>query len=487
MRTVAPSGRILAFGLVFLSGAFLPQAFAAEPPAPYGPVPMPRQLAWHELELYAFIHFSINTFTDREWGNGDEAPKLFNPTEFDAEQIVKSVKAGGLKGLILTAKHHDGFCLWPTKTTPHNISHSPYRNGQGDIVREMAAACRKHSIQFGIYVSPWDRHHAEYGQEGYVRTYHEQIRELATQYGPLYEMWFDGANGGTGFYGGQRGRRRIDGATYYQWGKVVEILRAAQPDCVIWGMPNADARWGGSEQGVVGDPCWATVNLPAPESEFSHGHRYGKFWLPAEADVSLRPGWFYHAQEDRQVKPPAKLAEIYFASIGRGANLILNIPPDRRGRIHDADLASLKGFHTWHEATFGTNLAIGATLAASNVRGGDVAQFGPERLLDADRWSAWATDDHVTQPTVTITLSKPVRFNVIRLREDVRSGQRIEGIAVDAIQQGEWKELAAAASVGPSRLLRVPALTADQLRVRVTKSPVAAMISDLGLFLEPGM
>ena len=458
---------------------------AVEPPAAYGAVPTPRQLAWHELEKYAFVHFTINTFTDREWGNGDESPKQFNPTDFSAEQIVLAAKAGGLAGLILTAKHHDGFCLWPTKTTTHNISQSPYRSGQGDIVREMADACRKHDLKFGIYVSPWDRNHAEYGQGGYVRVYHDQIRELAANYGPLFEMWFDGANGGSGFYGGKRGKRRIDGSTYYQWNKVVEIIRAAQPECVIWGMPNADARWGGSEQGVVGDPCWSTVNLPAPESQFSHGHRNGKSWLPAEADVSIRPGWFYHTREDSQVKTPAKLAEIYFASVGRGANLILNIPPDRRGRVHETDMAALSGFKGWFDATFGSNLAAEATLQASNVRGADDSQFGPARLLDANPWTAWATDDNVATPSVTITLAQPTRFNVVRLREDIRSGQRIEGIAVDAMVGDQWKEIAAAGNVGACRLFRIPAVESQQVRVRVTKSPVCPMLSDFGLFLEP--
>ena len=460
-------------------------SLAVEPPSAYGAVPSQRQLAWHGLEMYAFVHFTINTFTDREWGNGDESPRLFNPTDFSAEQIVLAIKAGGLKGLVLTAKHHDGFCLWPTKTTPHNISHSPYKAGRGDIVREMAEACKKHGVKFGIYVSPWDRNHAEYGQDGYVRIYHEQIRELAANYGSLFEMWFDGANGGSGFYGGKRGKRRIDGATYYRWDKVVQIIRAAQPDCVIWGMPNADARWGGSEQGVVGDPCWATVNLPAPESQFSHGHRNGKVWLPAEADVSIRPGWFYHASEDGKVKTPAKLAEIYFASVGRGANLILNIPPDRRGRVHETDVAALEGFKKWFDATFNDNLAAGATCQASNVRGGDAMQFGPAKLLDSDSWSAWTTKNTVTDPSVSITLKRPAKFNVIRLREDIRLGQRIEGIAVDAKIEGKWKQIATAGNVGACRLFRIPAVTTDQLRVRVTKSPVCPMLSDFGLFLEP--
>jgi alpha-L-fucosidase len=461
-------------------------AHAVEPPAPYGPVPTPRQLAWHALEMYGFLHFSVNTFTDREWGFGDEAESVFKPTDFRPDQIVLAAKDGGLAGLILTAKHHDGFCLWPTKTTAHNVSASPFQDGQGDVVRAMADACARHGLKFGIYVSPWDRHQPEYGRDGYVTVYHQQIQELVTQYGPLFEMWFDGANGGDGYYGGKREKRTINGATYYQWEKVVSIIRAAQPDCVIWGMPDADARWGGSEAGVVADPCWAAMHVGDGKHSGSSGVRDGNVWLPAEADVSIRPGWFYHASQDGQVKSPAKLAEIYFASVGRGANLILNLPPDRRGQIHANDAAALKAFKAWRDATFGRNLAAGAALAADHVRGNDAASFGPARLLDDDRWSAWTTDDGVVTPSVTITLPQPVPFNVIRLREDIRSGQRIEGVAIDAQQSGQWKEIAAAGNVGACRLFRLASpVTAAQVRVRVTKSPASPMLSDFGLFLEP--
>ncbi|MEI6810034.1 MAG: alpha-L-fucosidase, partial [bacterium] len=240
----------------------------APPPVPFGPVPSARQLKWHELEQYAFVHFSVNTFTDKEWGFGNEKETVFAPSAFDAVQIVRAAKSAELKGLILTGKHHDGFCLWPTKSTPHNITASPYKEGKGDIVREMADACKLEGIKFGVYVSPWDRNHVDYGGPGYVQAYHTQICELVSSYGPIFEMWFDGASGGNGFYGGKGGKRRIDYNTYYGWKEIRAMIRELQPDCAVWcgqyaendRLHWADSRWGGSEGGDVGDPCWNAVD-----------------------------------------------------------------------------------------------------------------------------------------------------------------------------------------------------------------------------------
>lgn len=470
-------------------------AGAAAPPVPFGPVPTARQLRWHELERYAFIHFGVDTFTDREWGFGDEKPSQFNPTAFDASQIAGAAKAGGMRGLIFVAKHHDGLCLWPTQSTTHNITATPYKNGNGDMVREMADACKQAGLKFGIYVSPWDRNHPEYGKPGYVAAYHQQIRELTSHYGPLFEMWFDGACGGDGYYGGKGGRRSIDYNSYYGWKEIQAIIRKNQPDCAIWGAQYdeggrthfADCHWGGSEQGDVGNPCWHTLSsaktLNAP-GDHAQGGRHGDVWCPAEGDVSIRPGWFWHASQNRSVKSPEQLMNIYLSCVGRGANLILNIPPDRRGLIHENDVSSMTGFGSHLQTTFATNLATGATCTASNVRGKD-ASYRPENLLDHDPWSAWVTDDAVLTPEVELTLTESRTFNLIRLREDIRLGQRIEGVAVDGMLDGEWKELAAAPCVGAIRLLRVPPTTTTRVRVRVTQSAACPALSDVGLFLEP--
>ena len=470
-------------------------AMAAVPPPPHGPIPSERQLRWHELEIYAFVHFGVDTFTDREWGFGDENPGLFNPTAFDANQIAGAAKAGGMKGLILVAKHHDGLCLWPTKSTAHNITATPYKNGKGDIVREMADACNNAGIKFGVYVSPWDRNHPEFGRPGYVTAYHQQINELTSNYGPIFEMWFDGACGGTGYYGGQGGSRSINYNTYYGWKEIQAIIRKNQPGCAIWGAQydedgrtrHADCRWGGSEAGHVSDPCWHTLasskSLASP-GDHSRGVRNGDVWCPAEGDVSIRPGWFWHENQNRSVKSPEQLMNIYLSCVGRGANLILNIPPDRRGLIHENDVSSMAMFGKHLRETFARNLADGATPAAANTRGMDPA-YGPAKLLDSDQWSAWVTDDAILTAEVTFTLTGETSFNMIRLREDIRLGQRIEGVAVDAMVAGAWKELATAPSVGAIRLLRVPPTTSNQVRVRVTKATACPALSDFGLFLEP--
>jgi len=462
---------------------------AVEPPPPYGAVPSSRQLQWHELEMYGFLHFSVNTFTDLEWGNGNEPESVFSPTDFDADQIVGAVKAGGLKGLILTAKHHDGFCLWPSKFTEHSVKNSPWKGGKGDLVKEISDACRRHGLQFGVYLSPWDRNHAEYGRPGYITYFRNQLRELLTGYGPLFEVWFDGANGGYGYYGGKGGRRGIDRKSYYDWPTTWQMIRDLQPGACIWSDAGPDVRWVGNESGRAGDPCWATVTADdwcpgkAPGNFLYSGMRDGKSWIPAEVDVSIRPGWFYHTNQDARVRSPENLMKIYFESVGRGASLLLNIPPDRRGRIHENDAKSLKEFGARLDALFACNLAAGATITASNVRGGD-ARFVPANVLDGKRDTYWSTDDGVKTPELVLRLNKPVTFNVVALREYLPLGQRIEGIAIDAKVNGVWKLIGQATSIGACRLLRVPKTMASEVRLRITAAPVCPALAEFGLYRD---
>jgi alpha-L-fucosidase len=466
--------------------------FAADAPKPYGPVPTERQVKWHEQEIYGFIHFGPNTFAGREWGFGDDKTDIFNPTDFSADQIVQTIRDGGLKGVILTAKHHDGYCLWPSKFTEHSVKNSPWKGGKGDVVKDVSEACRKYGVKFGVYVSPWDRNHADYGQDGYVKYYHDTIRELTSDYGPIFEMWFDGACGGDGWYGGKKGNRKIEYNTYYDWKGIRDIIRKNQPDCAIWcGQYNeggrtiwADARWGGSEGGDVHDPCWNAMST-AGGSNWGGGQRDGDAWCSAEGDVSIRPGWFYHANQDGKVKSPEHLMRIYLSCVGRGANLILNLPPDKRGRLHDNDVASLKLFGEHLKNTFSVNLACDARLEASNVRGADPVNYGPAKLIDADRWSAWVSDDVTKTPEVMVNLAGEKTFNMIRLREDIRLGQRVDEVAVDAWQNGAWREIAKAQSIGACRLWRVNEVKTDKVRIRVTRAAVCPALSDFGLYFEP--
>ncbi|MFD0892123.1 alpha-L-fucosidase [Luteolibacter ambystomatis] len=465
--------------------ALMASAWAASPPAPFGAVPAGRQVEWQRMEYYAFVHFGLNTWTDREWGYGDEDPKLFNPSSFDARVIVRQFKEAGMTGVVLTAKHHDGFCLWPTKTTDRNISKSAWQGGKGDLVRDFAQACKAEGMKFGVYVSPWDRSQPEYGREGYVKVFHEQIREVLGNYGPVFEIWFDGANGGDGWYGGAKETRKIP-PNYYDFPKIVEMVRRLQPQCVVWGGgESGDARWGGSEQGHVGYPHWATLDSKRGGSGaigFAHGDR----WVPAEGDTSIRHGWFWHQREDSQVKSPDKLLQVWFDCVGRGANLILNVPPNRTGQLSAPDIASLNGFRELREIMLSKDFARGAKAAAS-FRGSD-AKFAPGNLTDGNIDSYWTVDDGNNAPSVEIRFAAPATFDVIRLREQIRLGQRVEGFALDAWQGDDWKEIHKGSTIGNQVLARLSSsCTTDRLRLRITASPAVPCISELAVFRAPVM
>jgi alpha-L-fucosidase len=466
-------------------------AGAVEPPAPHGPVPSARQLAWHELEVYGFVHFTVNTFTDKEWGYGDEAESVFAPTAFDADQIASAFKAGGLKGLILTCKHHDGFCLWPSKFTEHSVKNSPWKDGKGDMVREFADACRRAGLKFGTYLSPWDRNHKDYATPAYVDYYRNQLRELLTNYGEIFEVWFDGANGGDGYYGGAREKRKIDNRTYYGWETTWALVRELQPGAMMFSDGGPDVRWVGNEKGIAGDPCYATVNRDdfypgtADRKRLNHGDRPGTHWVPAECDVSIRPGWFYHAAEDAKVRTPENLVDLYFQSVGRGASFLLNIPPDRRGLVHENDLASLRGFRERIDALFATNLAKGATATASNTRGGDM-RFAPGAALDTKPETWWCTDDAVRTAEIVVDLIRPASFNVVSLREPVAIGQRIDDWALDAWRDGQWVEFAKGTAIGARRLWRgAEDVTTDRVRLRILSAAACPALSEFALHREP--
>jgi alpha-L-fucosidase len=460
---------------------------AGSPPQPFGPVPSERQLRWHEMEFYGFLHFSVNTFTGKEWGYGDERESVFNPTDFNANQIARTAAESGMNGLILTCKHHDGFCLWPSKFTEHSVKNSPWKNGKGDVVKEISEACRKHGLRFGVYLSPWDRNRADYGKPAYITYYRNQIRELLTGYGPIFEIWFDGANGGDGFYGGAKEKRVIDRKTFYHWPETWQLVRELQPGTCIWSDAGPDARWVGNESGVAGQTCWTTLNRAdfapgqADSKRLSSGDRPGTDWVPAECDVSIRPGWFYHSKEDEKVRSPQNLLELYFKSVGRGASLLLNIPPDRRGQIHENDVQALRGFRKLLDQTFAHNLAMGAVITASNTRGND-SHFAPENVLDSRRDTYWTTDDGVTNAELVMEFSKPTALSIARLREFLPLGQRVEAFELEQWKDGQWVEVATGTSIGNCRLLRFEPVTTRKVRLRIVKSAATPAIAELGLF-----
>ncbi len=466
---------------------------AADAPKPYGPVPTERQLRWHDLETYGFCHFTVNTFTDREWGLGDEKESVFNPTDFDADQIVSAFKGGGMHGLILTCKHHDGFCLWPSKFTEHSVKNSPWKNGKGDVVKELGEACKKQGLAFGMYLSPWDRNSKDYAHPEYLTYYRNQVRELIEDYGQPFTFWFDGANGGTGYYGGDPGSRHIDATHYYDWPNTWSLIRQLAPNAVMFSDVGPDVRWCGNESGMAPYPSWSTITLhgkngkpPAPgvldDSNLGSGTRNGEAWIPAEVNVSIRPGWFWHARE--LPRTPKNLVQIFYQSVGRGACFNLNLPPDNRGRIPDADIASLKEYRRIIDQTFAVNLAKSATITASNTRGSDPA-FGPAKMFDGDKTTYWATDDDVHTPEFTAVWPTPVTFNVIDLREYLPLGQRVDAFAIDTMQDGKWTDYASGSSIGNRCLLRGRPVTTDHVRVRITGCPVCPAIAEFGLYAEP--
>lgn len=471
---------VLASGLVASAApAFARKGAAA--PAPYGAVPSARQWRWHQREQYAFIHFAMNTFTDKEWGYGDEDPKMFNPSDFSADQIVGAAKAGNLKGIILTAKHHDGFCLWPTKLTEHCIRNSPYKNGQGDIVREMSDACKRAGLAFGIYLSPWDRNRADYARPSYVDYFRKQVVELCTGYGELFEFWFDGANGGDGYYGGARETRQIDAPKYYNWPSIIALVHQHQPMACTFDPLGADIRWVGNEDGIAGDPCWPTMpNHPYVQSEGNSGVRGGALWWPAETNTSIRPGWFYHADEDSKVRSPENLVGYFDTSVARGTNMNLNLPPDRRGRIPDQDVKILKSFGDAIRASFATDLAQGAVASASHVRG---KGYEAAKVLDGQRDTYWSAPDGVTTPSLTLDLPPGRRFDLIRIREYLPLGVRVTRFAVDAEVNGRWQQLAEHECISAQRIIRLPQpITARRVRLRIVDAPVCPAISEVSLF-----
>jgi alpha-L-fucosidase len=467
----------------------------AQNPAPMDVIPSQRQLQWHTLEYNGFLHFSINTFTDKEWGYGDESPALFNPVDFDAEAIARLAKNAGMKGLILTAKHHDGFCLWPSKYTEHSVKNSAWKNGKGDVVKELSDACRGEGIRFGIYLSPWDRNHKDYGKPEYITYYRNQLTELLTNYGEISEVWFDGANGGDGYYGDARETRTIDRRSYYDWEETWSLVRKLQPNAVIFSDVGPDIRWVGNENGFAGETCWSMYDpvgedgtSPAPGftryQEAIEGNSNGKRWLPAECDVSIRPGWFYHEAEDTLVKSPEQLFELYLQSVGRNASLLLNIPPDRRGRIHENDSSSLMGLKSLLDKTFFENLIGGGIVTVTNVRGNN-EQFSVENVVDGDNSTYWATDDSVQAGSILIEWNQPKKFNCIMLQEYIPLGQRVEAFSVEAWNGSEWLKVAEGTTVGYKRLLNIPNASTTRIRLNIVKSKASPVISNFGLFKIP--
>jgi alpha-L-fucosidase len=480
--------KFLLIGIVALIGSIGFGCKQTKAPEPFGPVPSENQLRWQEMEYYAFIHFSLNTYTDQSWGFGDEDINLFNPKELDARQWARICKEAGMKGVILTAKHHGGFCLWPSAYTEYSVKNAPWKDGKGDLVREMADACEEYGLKFGVYLSPWDRNHPDYGKPEYITYFRNQLTELLTNYGDVFEIWFDGAHGGDGYYGGANETRHIDRSTYYDWPTTYKLVRDLQPNIVIWndGGDRADLRWVGTEDGYVGETNWSLLNATGevPWAMLHFGVEDGDAWVPAEVNTSIRPEWFYHPDEDTKVKTLPHLMDTYYHSIGHNATLLLNFPIMPNGLIHPSDEKAALGMAQAIKETFAVNLAEKASVEASNERGND-RKFKAAMAIDGNKETFWATDDSVTTASLTIDLGQPTMFNRFLAQEHIRLGQRVKNFTVEAFVDGNWKEVAKATTIGYKRILRFPSVEATKVRFSITGSKSCPLISNLGIYNAP--
>ncbi len=432
--------------------AIVPALILGCKPRPYGPVPSEAQLRWQEMEYNMFVHFGPNTFTGLEWGQGSEAEDIFYPTALDCRQWAATAKAAGMKGIIITAKHHDGFCLWPNPESLHTVAQSSWRGGQGDVLKDLSEACREYGLKFGVYISPWDRNDPAYGSPAYNEKYIRTLQSVHDgRYGPVFEQWFDGACGE-----GPNGKRQE-----YDWPAFHEAVWALSPDAILFSDVGPGCRWMGNERGVAGETNWSRLDVEGftpgagapPRDTLARGNVFGKQWIPGEIDVSIRPGWFWRESENAQVKSVEQLADIWLTSVGRNALLLLNVPPDTRGRIHEIDSTRLMEFRAWREKVLGVNLAAGAGIR-KRARG-----------------SIWE-----------ITLPQARTVNYVQLQEEIALGQRISGFRVEAEDAGGWRTVAEGTTIGYKRILPVASVTVRKVRVTITGALARPVLKDIALY-----
>lgn len=468
-------------------------AHAQNAPAPIAPLPQQKQVDWQKMETYAFVHYGLNTFNDREWGYGDTDPKDFNPSRMDVDQWVRTFKDAGMKGVIVVAKHHDGFTMWPCELTDYNITASAYdgpKNWEGkvDVLYEVRRACDKYGLKLGLYLSPWDRNHAGYGTQEYIDYYYAQLRQLMTRYGTLFEVWFDGANGGDGYYGGACEKRTIDRRNYYNYPRINEIVHELQPQAVIFSDGGPGCRWVGNESGYASATNWAFLRSKEvypgyPQyRELQYGHADGDAWIPSECNTSIRPGWFYHPEEDDKVKTPEQLADLYYRSVGHNGTFLLNFPIDREGRVHPVDSANAIAFRQLIERELQTNLLRHAPATVSTIRG---ERFSATQLTDGDWDSYWATPDGVSTGTITFSFAQPTKVNRLMLQEYIPLGQRVREFSVEARVGGRWVTLDCGeetTTIGYKRLLRFATVEATGLRINITDARGPLCINNVEAF-----
>lgn len=453
-------------------------------PEPYGVLPSQAQLDWQDMQYYMFVHFGPNTFTNVEWGDGKEDPKVFNPTNIDVKQWAKVAKDAGMKGIILTSKHHDGFCLWPSEYSTHTVRESGWKNGEGDLLKELSEAAREQGLKFGVYLSPWDQNHPKYGTDEYNEVFTNTLEEVMTNYGDIFEIWFDGANGE-----GHEGKKQV-----YDFNLFHKTVYDNQPNTIIFSDIGPGSRWMGNERGIAGETNWSRLdtvgfgrghNAPASDT-LNKGNIYGEAWIPAETDVSIRPGWFYSKSTDSKVKSVDDLAKIHLTSIGRNSNLLLNVPPDRTGRINPIDSARLMEFKAFIDKSYEKNLMKGATISASNTRGNE-SKYSASNLLDGKANTYWATEDGITKASILIKFKNPTKLNRIWLKEYIPLGQRIAKFDVKYLDEkdGVWKIATEGTTIGANRILDFPIISTKEIKITITESLASIVLNGVEAYLAP--
>ena len=450
-------------------------------PAPYGVLPTEAQVEWQKMEYNLFMHFGPNTFTGAEWGSGQEKAELFNPTAMDCSQWASIAKAAGMKGIIITAKHHDGFCLWPNPVSRHTVAQSSWRDGKGDVLKDLSEACDEYDLGFGVYISPWDRNDPHYGTDEYNDVFVKTLESALGNYGHVFEQWFDRACGE-----GPNGKQQI-----YDWPLFNSTVLKMQPDAIIFSDYGPGCRWVGNEAGSAGRTCWSTMNVnddftgpPVSRRELNEGIKGANTWAAAETDVSIRPGWFWRESENSRVKSLQHLLKIYYESVGRNSLLLLNVPPDTRGLIHEVDSARLMEFRAALDEIFSVDLAAGAEIEADNVRGG-ARRFSAQNLLHHDYDRYWAVDDDVTKVSLVVTLPEQRTFNRVQLQEYIPLGQRVSAFSIEALDEdGIWQPIARETTIGYKRIVHVPTTTTTAVRVNIEESEACPVLNGFALFMD---
>lgn len=451
------------------------------PPAPYGALPSDAQVEWQKMEYNMFVHFGPNTFTSAEWGDGTESADIFAPEALDCRQWAATAKAAGMKGIIITAKHHDGFCLWPNPVSQHTVAQSSWRDGKGDVLKELSEACKEYGLEFGIYISPWDRNDPHYGSDAYNDVFVKTLEHALGSYGEVFEQWFDGACGE-----GPNGKKQT-----YDWPLFYSTVYKMQPDAIIFSNVGPGCRWVGNEYGSAGRTCWGTMNVgeltpssPADCDILNEGEADGDKWVAAETDVSIRPGWFWRESENEKVKTVQELLKIYYESVGRNSLLLLNVPADKRGLLHEVDSVRLMELRTAIDEIFAVNLAEGGVAEAADVRGNS-GKYAAANILDADYDTYWATDDDVVTASFTVTLPEARQFNRVQIQEYIPLGQRVAAFSIEALgEDGQWKTIANETTIGYKRIVHTPVTVATAVRVNIEESLACPVINGFALYMD---